>query len=371
MELQLFSSILTGKIPVEQMSGLHRAGWERVIRRQGGYWSAQFEFMDESRATCNDFFYTALGGHLQETDGGITTWEGMVSEIDSPAKKDSYWVCAAQAIGYVHTLSWQKLAGAYVDSATGNGSAWIADMITNQAPFIVAQNIATNTIQVVRAGDFNRTPWDEICRVTELGDGGTGIWRFFISANRTANYQAIDRTTVKYFVRGGMIRRRSLIEMSNYIYGAYTDSAGTETALAAATTAQSVAKYGRRETKIRRQNIPTAAMESLRDSLLLEDAYPWPKVLGSAGPVDFLDAAQQPVSPWQVTPGIIRDMSYPVSAGEVGGFLPDRRDTYPDEIVCGPDGASVRSWMFKEADLLATQYDYAASIQETDYDLRD
>lgn len=73
-------------------------------------------------------------------------------------------------------------------------------------------------------------------------------------------------------------RRRSLDLMYNYVYGKYTTTAGATNDLAAASNANSIARYGRREEYLLINGVAQTPAQARRDVFLKEHAWPWPRV---------------------------------------------------------------------------------------------
>jgi len=82
-DLMLFPNILglTGGTRTFTSLTTKARDWKRSTRANGGFWKGTFtvEGTDEEKL---DYFYTWLGSHVVERAGGMTTWEGMVFEMD-------------------------------------------------------------------------------------------------------------------------------------------------------------------------------------------------------------------------------------------------------------------------------------------------
>lgn len=74
---------------------------------------------------------------------------------------------------------------------------------------------------------------------------------------------------------GKTSRTRSLDTMFNYVTATYIDSAGNVGTTTAASEAQSIARYERREELLSMDNFEQAEAEARRDLHLLRSAYPW------------------------------------------------------------------------------------------------
>lgn len=368
MNLIVYTGVLQSTRFRYSLSPLQASNWRRSIRRVGGFWDGSFTFRDPELAVVQDFCNQMVMGHIVEWDRGVITWEGFIATIDEPYPANGVYCADVTVLGYVHTLAWQKIAGAHVTDATGNVNVWISDIVTNHGPFIAYQKINTNTLQVMRSNIYSETAWDEISRVTEFGNASGYPWAFQVLARRFAFYNQVS-IVPQYYTETGFVRRRSVLDVYNAISGAYTDENGADQTLAETTDAASIAKYGRRELTINRDNIPTAAITALRDTYLKEFAWPWPRVIGARAAMIFKTPTGDVLSPWQVRPGVVRDLSYVLTGADPTGWLADRRDTYIDIVEANESGISVKTLGYSESAYIEILMDYANEIGETDYDL--
>ena len=79
----------------------------------------------------------------------------------------------------------------------------------------------------------------------------------------------------------GLIRRRSLDLMSNYVTVEYLDDEGENHFTTAAENTDSSGHFGRREALLTYDGIGSTAADAFRDRYLLENAYPYPRVVGA------------------------------------------------------------------------------------------
>lgn len=369
--LDVFENVLTGGAWVGTITQ-NAENWKRSIRRQGGFWDGRFRLRDTSKSYLEDFFNTQIMAHIEEKCGGSVTWEGFIGEMDSPTQdRDGYYLDVG-AYGYVQTL-----ASTYVSvgdgTTTGNASIWVDSILGTDCEYLASKAVSLNALQVLYSNKNSPRVWDELMRITELGDGTGAPWRFYVDVGRRAVYQK-DDTSVQYYVNGGIRRRRSWLTMWNAVGGSYIDTAAIVQPLSVATNAESVRRYGRREQRMYRDGLPAAAATALRDTYLKENAYPWPRPVGTYGAVDLYDSIGDRVNvlPWLVHPdGAIRDLGYSYSGSDYGGWMTDQRDFMVDEVVADEKGVSLRTWLFSDADLLEAQFRYAKETDELDYDLRD
>lgn len=318
--------------------------WRHKSRWQGGYWDAGFT-IEGDRALLDRWLYNRGMYHLVERWGDRVTWEGFIAEMD-PHFAGGYMDISL--LGYIHTCQARHVSVA--DDAVGNVSAWIADILTTDCPLIGTQHITTNTLQVQRSLDSDRRGWDEICRAVALGDASGNPWRIHVGNNREIFYLQCDPTPL-YYTTQGVDRRWSWLEMYNYISGIYTDAAGADQTLAVASNANSISKYGRREYKMQVSRMPQAAVEARRDAFLKENAWPVARVLGNTEDIDLRTTAGVDLvknGPWLIKPGVVRDLSYPVTGQLASAWLTDRRDFLVEEVEVSQDGVFISTVNFTE-----------------------
>lgn len=367
--LKLYNSVLNGTSYIDNITGMV-SDWRRSIRFMGGYWMGSFYIVDEPISVLQDFYYTQMGGHLIEEVGGgqraSRTWEGMIYEMDLTDDRGSPQLFV-KVCGYIFTLNWRFVTTTTADDTTGNVSTYISDICTNHCEFVQNQDIDTNTLQVYRHVEIDQRSWDEIKRVTEMGDADGDIWRFYMDNLRTAKYEELD-TTPRYYLRGGGIRRRSLDIMWNHVSGKYTDENGDIQDLGTSSNTDSISRYGQKEEKLTEHDQPQTAVEKLRDTFLGEHAWPWARAIGTLSSIELYDRSNSnmALNPWQVKPAVVRDMSYPVRRSEAGSSLTDVRDFIIDEVeVSSRRGLRFTSSMFEEAEILEAQED-AEMMRDSD-----
>ena len=190
--------------------------WRRSIRWQGGAWQGSFVIRDKL-STLQDWFYNFLEGEIIEKVGGTTTWRGLVWEIDIVDHPQSPEL-RVKVLGRAHTLSWRYASAG--DDSDDDISTWIDDIAAADCEFIDATRLITeNTTQVRKATDIDQRAWDEMLRVTEMGDDSGNLYRLHMNNDNQLRYEKIDDFTPKYHAKGGLIRRRSLDTMWNHVTG--------------------------------------------------------------------------------------------------------------------------------------------------------
>ena len=334
-------------------------GWGRTIRFQGGYWDGDFTIRGKP-GYLNDFFYSQLGNHIEETFGGLKTWEGLLYSIEHDSYRRNPFL-RVQACGYVLTCNWRFVSAD--DDADGNVSDWIDDIVATDCPYIASRSIAANTLQARRSTGIKQRAWDEILKNTLLGDANNNPWRFFVTNGRRAVYEQVN-TGPQYYTRGGLVRRRSFDGMYNSVAGQYIAPGATTTSdLSGTVNSYSVTRYGRREEELLEYEVSATAMAAMRNAYLKEHAWPWARVVGSspggAQVYDSTGTGAKALSPWTVKPGVYRDLTYPHGRGETGSIFSDALDFIVDEVSVrvGADGPvlSLRTSEYDESDILEAQ----------------
>lgn len=358
--LGLYSSALDGEGEIMTLTSRVQ-NWTRSIRLQGGYWQGHFSVFGPA-TTMRDWFYTYIGYHVKEISGGNKTWEGYISEMDLYDFKDPAEL-VVRVKGYVHTANWRFVTAE--DGSAANASDWIAAIVSADCEFLSAGRIEENTLQVQQVTNIDNRGWDEILRVVELGDASGNVWRFWVGNDRKVYYKQVP-TQPLYYVHGGIVRRRSLDQMYNFVDGTHIDETNTIQAIASASNARSIAVYGQREEHVLDDNIDATAGEALRDRFLSEHQWPSPRAItGSNNMVVYSDIGRNmAVSKWAVQPGVYRDMQAIVSGREGEAWFEDRRDFLVDEVEASERGLVIKTRWIEESDLLLAQIRMNRSISD-------
>ena len=241
----------------------------------------------------------------------------------------------------------------------------IADIVSTDCEFLSAGRIEENTLQVQQETNIENRAWDEIVRIVELGDASGDPWRFWCGNDRKVYYKQVS-TTPRYYVHGGIVRRRSLDLMYNYIDGSHIDEDNTVQSIAAASNTRSIAKYGRREEHVLDDNIDATAAGALRDRFLNEHQWPSPRPLtGGQGLVVYTDTGRNmAANPYLVQPGVYRDTQHIVSGQESDAWLLDRRDFLVDEVEASDKGLKIKTRWIEESDMIEAQLRMSDLIEE-------
>jgi len=204
--------------------------------------------------------------------------------------------------------------------------------------------------------------WDDIMRITELGDSLYNHYRAYVGNDRKFYYRAIEGDP-KYYMRGGLVRRRSLWEMYNRIRGTYTCGTDRVRKLDVITNDYSTARYGHRTGDMDQEDLEEEAALAMQQVTLDELSWPYARVISAYGePKLFTSAGENvAVNPYSVQPGIVRDLNYVVGGKEKGAWLQDLRDYIIDTVTVGPQGLVLRNWKYDESNLIPRKRQYYAS----------
>jgi hypothetical protein len=94
-------------------------------------------------------------------------------------------------VGVVFTAQNKFVGATTLDGTTGNLSAVISDIATNDCEFLSSGSITTNTIQYKRSLPQPVRAWDLITELTNIGDG-TDPFRAWVTHNDALNYAVAD-----------------------------------------------------------------------------------------------------------------------------------------------------------------------------------
>ncbi|MBN1535183.1 MAG: hypothetical protein JW908_00520 [Anaerolineales bacterium] len=341
--LSLYQPVLIGSHRIADITDL-ALDWRRSIRMQGGYWMGSFTIVDKP-SVCEDFFHTCLGCHVAEhINGPDPSWEGMVAEMayDPVLDIDGNASVDVDVIGYVHTCQWRYCT---VSGGDGYASAYVEAAVDTDCEFLQKGRIDENTVSVKFSAKLDQRVWDAILGVIDIGDADGNPWRFYVGNDRKAHYILID-TAPKYFIHGGIRRRRSLLNMGNAIIGKYEDDDGVDE-MGTITNDESISRYGRREEDLIISNIDEASATIMQTLQLAEYAWPWPRAENvDTAELFESESAIVPINPYLVAPGVVRDISYPVGGQEHGSWLDDLRDFFIDEVEVSLDGLRLLGWEY-------------------------
>lgn len=361
-DLRLLTAVTAGTPVFVDSITKYANGWRRSTRMQGGYWMGSFTITNASKSLADTWFYEYLGFHLEEHSAGIKTWEGMVYEIshDADAARLDITVC-----GYVHAANWRFLT-ANAGSA-GSASTWINTVITTDlTEFHAVGRIQTNSLSVSRVKVDDMRVWDEIARIAGLGDASYNPWRAYVDNDRKIYYEQMPQDP-QYYLKSGVVRRRSLDSMYNSVGAGYTTTAGVPATVAAVTVPVSTARFGTRQEQLYLDTATAAQAGAYVNTYLRLSGWPFGRAIGTRGAAHLYTSAggAVEVNPWTVKPCVVRDMSAPArrqsdtSGWQTRFYLADERDFFIDEVeVSAEQGMTLKTQYYDDGDAMQSQLDY-------------
>lgn len=365
--LHVYSSATDGKSYRGDCTAL-ASNWRRSIRSQGGFWAGSFSLIDQPLSVCQQFFYEYKWSHFVEKSGGDPTWEGYIGKmrLDDTGLKPRLDV---DVKGYVFKLSWRLVTAG--DGLTGNASAWITDILNTDidTDFVVPGRIDTNTLSVYRDNEFKSYVWDEIQKITGLGDSNAIPWQAYVDVGQQLHYNAISNSP-RYRVVSGVVRDWDEDDYYSAVQGEYTNNSGASVDIAESTNASSVLRYGKRTYYLSLSGVTADAAAAKAATVLKESAIPRAHPVGSTKYLELVTESGESLieSPWKVRPGVYRDAQNPVEpyrAVSSTDWLLSEGDFLVDEVEVSADGGiSLRTSYADEADVLEAQEEYQEEYKD-------
>lgn len=147
--LELYGPVKQGQNPLMGLTNLVK-NWKRSTTFTGGPWQGSFKIFGD-RDFLEQWFYQNLGYHVVETSYGVTTWEGLVWELDFVDFDVLQWTRFSRR-GRRRRRTYESLANrvlvAYNDPETGaNGeSAWF-DETVSQGLYGIKEEVLYRDVQ--------------------------------------------------------------------------------------------------------------------------------------------------------------------------------------------------------------------------------
>jgi hypothetical protein len=331
--------------------------WRRSIRARRGPWLGTFRLYGDE-PYLRKWFHEYLAFHIEERSQGIT-WEGLVWEMEyahqgvtrrrsldtvqnavkaiytdtADAVAESSWATQAQSLGLYGRMEEILIMDNYPQAtAEGRRDKVLAERAWPWARPVGGRRGGDTYLDVSVAGYI----FTANNKYVTSADGATG--------NASAWVSSIVSTDLQFLTAG---------------------------------------KIGTNTFQMQRTlNVPQRAGDTLFEIAEIGDnsQVPWrfyadvgrvvhyvpfdttPRYFLRNGEFYTSTSLKQTISPWEMEPGVIRDMDYPVRGPEQGSWLDDVRDILLEEITASENGVSWSTDDFSEAELLAAQQDYATSI---------
>ena len=358
--------------------------WNHTIRAQGGYWTASCQMAGKLSDMLN-IFNNWLGLRVEENTAGISTWEGIIYEIDLSYHGITRRVSLDLVYNYIKVLYQDEegdtqttAVGSITDSigrygrqemihtsdfltataATAfrdtllNSWGWPyvkpvgatfprPEPITTPEPFYTSPDrgpldIATLDIQC--CGMIYTANW----RFEQVGDGSADNLSDWISEILTTDceflYPSIINTNTLQVYKDTSQPRRCWDLLQTLV--GLGDTSGNPYRI-----------YCDNNAMVNYEQISTTALYFVRNGRL------------------HTAAGRTPINPWMMKPGVVRDEDMFVSMGLGSGWLTDRREFYPDEISVDASGnVRMKTIYFDEGDLIISQLQGIEALFEPEED---
>lgn len=344
--LTLFSSVLAGQGFLEDITPVAK-DWERSIRWNGGPWLGSFR-VEAELPVLMEWFNNRLGDHVEERSGGALTWSGLIYDMELASGMVKQWRSLDNMFNAVRAR-YSASTGGTADTDWITNAASIARygrkenvlgetyVSTQNAEQIADMHLAENAYPWPRANGIHLGDADKpSLTVGVAGYAYTANWRFISDEWDDESDITVTTTIHDWLVAVlGDTSRLPFLTLA-------TVEANTN----------SVQQY---------QGTPIRVWDFVQNLIKRGDGgnIPWriwvtPQRTVNAGRIDltpyyFLqggkltDANSAPLAltPYQVTPGVVRNLEYPMATIEPGSILSDGRDVLVQETAVDVEGRLV------------------------------
>ena len=352
--LQLYTPIIQGTPePVLPLDGI-AFNWERSTKMNGGCWQGSFNVFgsaDELRG----WFDNALGGHVVETSGGVKTWEGMIFEM----KFISGNVTKVRSLDTMVN----RIKATYLDDGETKSTDWV-----------------TNDSSIARFGQREDIlKLDEFPLASAEARRSTFLNRYSWP-RREAEAIGLEKSAyIKVIVRGYVFTLNWLYVTAGSGLANVSDWIATIIGQSEFLTAGRIDENTIQVTQ--EIDTDTRAWDLITEYILLgDDSYnPWrlyvdlerrvhyhaidmaPGFIMSGGLVYLSSGSEISTDPWNIRPGVFRDVDEFLSGQESGSCFLDVRDFIVDEVTVDSTGGIAFSPGGRaDSEFLAALQHYAA-----------
>lgn len=347
-------------------------GYTRSIRGRGGYWIGEFQ-LTGPQGDLVQIFYDSLGGHFEERSGGLKTWEGMVWEMDltykTPGVRNPLVATRRRSLDLMYNYVYGKTvdqAGTEYTITAASQAQSIARYGRREEYLLLnnqGQTEANNRRDTYLSE--NAWPWARVASISQALSQQEAVLDIAVLGYiHTANW--------RYRTAGD----GSTANVSTFISEILTADCATFLTPGRITTNTLQVTKG--------SNTPVRAGDLLVNLVDLGDGTdPWWLQVGNGrsvlyekipaseplyylrgGEIFATSGGSKKVDPWQIKPGVYRDITYPVRSNEFGGWLAKANDFYVSEVEVGThNGLVLKTDAFEESDLLAANAEYRARLE--------
>lgn len=330
-------------------------GYRHANRDQGGFWLADFSLQGPS-AELAQWFYERLGFHFEEWSGGVLSWEGMIYEMALTVGGTTRVRSLDKLFDHVRTT--------YIDNNNVVQTSAAAEIQASQDRYGRREEILFLDGYTQQAAEARRDRhlaefgWPtartagvlsgqaEQLEVQICGYGFTGNWRYESAGDGTTD-------NLSDWVGEIIAADCEFLQVGSVAANTYQVKKETPTPQRAWDVLKELAKLGDAGESLYRlyvgqgRRVTYEAISTTPRYYLRKG-----KLYGSAG-------GSVEVDPWQVQPGVVRDLDYPISKRAYQGWLEDERDFYVHEVEVLSDGSvALKTDEFEEGEILANQQEY-------------
>jgi hypothetical protein len=341
-------------------------GWRRSINLNYGCKIGGFRLYPDLGYTLGDLrqmFYELPGSHLEERSAGIKTWAGMIYSIDFCYRGDIRRRSLEDMSNAVKSLFIDD-ANAYQETAWYTDPASIAwfgrkenALQMNGFPQATAQSKAQSVLKAtskVYPKPVNiGTSLDTYLEVKVLGYAATANWRYVtaqdgLTGNANVWISNIVGTDCEFISAGDIQTNTVQVLRTNNIIRRALD------------TMLAVVDLGGPSFEPWQLYVDENRKLHYRP-LDLAVKYHWQEQ-------QLIIPNGEPVNPWMVAPGVVRDVEYPVGKKEPGNsLLSDSRDALIEEIDVASDGIIyLNNGDTDEVAIISAQQEYEKMLAQQD-----
>ena len=360
--LLLYTPIAQGSSKFSKNLTFNATGWRRSIRKDGGYWSGSFT-LTGNKFELAQMFYEHLAFHFVEKSAGKQTFEGLVYELDLTINGITRRRTLDMMFNYLSTLYTDEDDALNTSSSVQNDGS--INRFGRREEVVYLDGYPTAAAEAYRDTFLKEYQWPDAKVVgfnKYRGDGllftiagyvFTTNWRFESVGDASTDDLStwIDEiiTTDCEFVDVGSIEANTVQVKKETNVPQRTFDTIVELADIGDAAANPYRFYVENDRQAHYRQIDNTPQYYLKNGLLYSSV-----------------GYNVTVNPWQVKPGVIRDMDYPAGKPNYDSWLQDARDFYVSEIEFGDDLEKpiMKTDYFEESEMLAAQEEFRQQFEE-------
>jgi len=347
--LHLYTPVIDGDpSPIMPLNNI-AFGWSRSIRLNGGFWEGSFTVKGNPQDLLEWAEY--LGYHLEETSQGAITWEGMIYEVEINVGNVPRRI-SLEAMSNKNRAQFeqQRTAWATLDASItryGEKQELIDIPAADEAAAESLRDTYLARYGWPRLVPFRSTgrPQEPHAVVTVLGYAYTMNWKFatITDSTQTLSEFVTDVMTDVDFVTAARIDTNAL----DAVIESDIDNEDHTPTRCWDLISREILPFGDSS-----QNIWRFYVDQRRRAYYHQlDMTPVFHMNG--GDVRYASGEALSVSPFWITPGVFRDLDFPLTGPESESIYDDIRDFIVDEVVVSANGGySLRTSDYDSDDFL-------------------